>query len=305
MSACVTAGGRVFYVFDEASPASILSPSRWSLIARDAFNGTILWKRPIATWHTQLWPLKSGPAQLPRRLVSNGPQVYVTLSYDGPVTVLDAVTGKTVRTLDDTKGTEEIIFKDGMLVVLVNPEAGPSPSGGSDRTKRAYGAKFWDEKPRRIVAVETESGKTRWTRESRVLAGHAGRQFQPRCLPRWRQDHLPEQRQRSGTLAIHRGPPRRRNQVLLSANPRALRQRRALLRRRNGRGTDRLLVHGGRRHLNGLIPRRRQGDLESLSSTVRLSLPRRPARGRRIGLDRRDNQRTCRWHVHWPESANG
>lgn len=171
MSACVTAGGRVFYVFDEASPASILSPSRWSLIARDAFNGTILWKRPIATWHTQLWPLKSGPAQLPRRLVSNGPQVFVTLSYDGPVTVLDAVTGKTVRTLDDTKGTEEIIFKDGMLVALVNPEAGPSPSGGSDRTKRAYGAKFWDEKPRRIVAVETESGKTRWTKESRVLPG--------------------------------------------------------------------------------------------------------------------------------------
>ena len=171
MSACVTAGGRVFYVFDETSPASILSPSSWSLIARDAFNGTILWKRPIATWHTHLWPLKSGPAQLPRRLVSDGEQVFVTLSYDGPVSILDAVTGETVRILDDTKGTEEIIFKDGMLVALANPAAGQSPSGGSDRTKRAYGAKFWDEEPRRVVAVDTDSGKTLWATESRVLPG--------------------------------------------------------------------------------------------------------------------------------------
>jgi outer membrane protein assembly factor BamB len=171
MSACVTAGGRVFYVFDETSPASILSPPSWTLIARDAFNGTILWKRPISTWHTHLWPLKSGPAQLPRRLVSDGEFVFVTLSYDGPVSVLNAVTGETVRVLDDTKGTEEIIFKDNVLVALANPAAGASPSGGSDKTKRAYGAKFWDEEPRQIVAVDTESGKTLWSIESRVLPG--------------------------------------------------------------------------------------------------------------------------------------
>jgi outer membrane protein assembly factor BamB len=171
MSACVTAGGRIFYVFDETSPASILFPPKWTLIARDAFNGTILWKRPIATWHTHLWPLKSGPAQLPRRLVSDGERVFVTLSYDGPVTILDAVTGETVRLLHDTKGTEEIIFQDGTLLALANPAAADSPSGGSDKTKRAYGAKFWDEEPRRIVAVDTDSGKTLWTSESRVLPG--------------------------------------------------------------------------------------------------------------------------------------
>jgi len=63
VSAAVTTDGRVFYIFDEAPRASILVPPEWSLIARDAFNGTILWKRPIDTWHTHLWPLKSGPAQ--------------------------------------------------------------------------------------------------------------------------------------------------------------------------------------------------------------------------------------------------
>ena len=78
MSAMVSAAGRVFYIIDEGSTASIRLPSKWSLVARDAFNGVILWKRPIEGWNTQLWPLKSGPAQMPRRLVAVGNEVYVT-----------------------------------------------------------------------------------------------------------------------------------------------------------------------------------------------------------------------------------
>jgi SAM-dependent methyltransferase len=120
VSAAVTAGGRVFYIFDEAPRASILVPPEWSLIARDAFNGTILWKRPIASWHTHLWPLKSGPAQLPRRLVASGERVYATLSIDAPLTALDAATGKTIRTYGGTAGTEEVILSEGVLFLLVN-----------------------------------------------------------------------------------------------------------------------------------------------------------------------------------------
>ncbi len=52
MSACVSAGGRIFYIIDEGSRVSILLPSKWTLVARDAFNGTILWKRPISWWRT-------------------------------------------------------------------------------------------------------------------------------------------------------------------------------------------------------------------------------------------------------------
>ena len=85
LSAMVSAGGRVFYIMDEGPRESILLPSQWSLIARDAFNGTLLWKRPIAEWNTQLWPLKSGPNQLPRRLVAVGDRVYVTLGIDAPL----------------------------------------------------------------------------------------------------------------------------------------------------------------------------------------------------------------------------
>ncbi|MHC4742354.1 MAG: class I SAM-dependent methyltransferase, partial [Planctomycetota bacterium] len=82
VSAVVSAGGRVFYILDEASRFSVLLDPKWRLIARDAFNGTILWKRPIEKWHTHLWPLKSGPAQLPRRLVAIGDRVYVTIGID-------------------------------------------------------------------------------------------------------------------------------------------------------------------------------------------------------------------------------
>jgi hypothetical protein len=123
VSAVVAAGGRVFYILDEASRLSILIPPKWSLIARDAFNGTVLWERRLGTWHTHLWPLKSGPAQLPRRLVAEGDRVYVTLSLDAPLTALDTATGETIRTYEGSKATEEIILSEGVLFLLVNSRA--------------------------------------------------------------------------------------------------------------------------------------------------------------------------------------
>ena len=70
MSALVSAAGRLFYIMDEGSRASIQLPANWQLVARDAFNGTVLWKRPISSWNTHKWPLKSGPAQVTRRVVA-------------------------------------------------------------------------------------------------------------------------------------------------------------------------------------------------------------------------------------------
>ncbi len=165
VSAAVTSGGRVFYIFDEALPISILLPSKWAVIARDAFNGTVLWKRKIDKWHSQMWPLKSGPAQLPRRLVASGDRVYVTLSIDGPITVLDAASGRTVGQYKPTKGAEEFILSEGVLIALVNRDedmARKSSKGG-------YSSKFWDEKPRDIVAVQADSGKALWTVKSAVM----------------------------------------------------------------------------------------------------------------------------------------
>ena len=169
VSAVVSAGGRVFYIFDEATPASILAPPKWTVIARDAFSGVILWKRRIGRWHTHLWPLKSGPAQLPRRLVASQDRVYVTLDLDGPLVAMDAATGKTVRTFEGSNATEEAILHDDVLFLLVDEQAGKPEFAGADRLKRAYGAKFWDERARQIMAVGAEDGKLLWSTERRVL----------------------------------------------------------------------------------------------------------------------------------------
>ncbi|MFQ6131159.1 MAG: PQQ-binding-like beta-propeller repeat protein [Armatimonadota bacterium] len=156
ISAMVSTGGRLFYIFDHASPMAIQLPSKWLLVGRDAFSGTILWQRPIDEWYTQMFRLKSGPAQLTRRLVAMGERVYVTLGLHAPVSALDAATGRTIRTYRETENTEEIILSDGVLFLLVNDSPFRQPGLPSE-----YRYTFV-EGPRRVVAVQAESGKVLW-----------------------------------------------------------------------------------------------------------------------------------------------
>jgi len=174
MSALVSSGGRIFYIMDEGSRMSIQLPARWVLVARDAFNGTILWKRPLKSWNTHIWPLKSGPAQVTRRLVAVGDRVYVTLGLDAPVSVLDAATGKTLATYEDTGFTEELIVSEGVLFAVVNRRKSRWPEYRQEfsyvwaNTRHANMDWAWDEKPRRITAVDTTSGRVLWQAESPV-----------------------------------------------------------------------------------------------------------------------------------------
>ena len=174
MSALVSANGRIFYIFDEGPTSSIQLPPRWVLIARDAFNGVILWKRDMGPWNTHRWPLKSGPAQLPRRLVAVGDRVYVTLALDAPLTAIDAATGKTLRTYADTKNAEEVIASEGVLFVLASdspskwPEFRQKDAYVWDNTGRANREWVWDEQKRRIMAVQADSGKVLWQAVSPV-----------------------------------------------------------------------------------------------------------------------------------------
>jgi outer membrane protein assembly factor BamB len=174
VSALVSSGGRIFYIFDEGSRAAIQLPPKWKLIARDAFNGTVLWKRDIPLWYTHLYPLKSGPAFLARRLVAVGDRVYATLGLGRPLVALDPATGKTVRTYANTKGAEEVLHSGGELLVLVNPEPlkpdrytwkGPVcwDEGNRISTQRA-----WNEKRRSILALDAKTGAKRWAAQSAV-----------------------------------------------------------------------------------------------------------------------------------------
>ena len=174
MHAMVSAGGRVFYVIDEGLRNHIFLPSKWVLIARDAFNGTVLWRRDLKDWHPNNWPLKSGPGQFPRRLVAVGNRVFVAFGQTAPLTVLDAVTGKTIRTCDRTKATEEIVFADGVLYLLVNPNRKPvdyKAAGTSYKEIGRASSKWaWSSNgpPESVVAVNAASGETLWTHKAKV-----------------------------------------------------------------------------------------------------------------------------------------
>jgi outer membrane protein assembly factor BamB len=175
MNAMVSAAGRIFYVMDEAPSASVQLLPEWKLVARDAFNGVILWKRDIPLWQTALWPLKAGPATIPRRLVAVGEKVYVTLGLTQPVTALDAATGVTVKTYEGTEGTEEILVSDGVLYLRVNEDLTPNvfkPENEHCWTEsaRAMGKiGVWTPNERQCVtAIDAKSGNELWRVDSPV-----------------------------------------------------------------------------------------------------------------------------------------
>ena len=173
-NAMVSSGGRVFHIMDEGPTSEIQLPPEWTLTARDAFNGTLLWQRSIDDWHTHLWPLKSGPAQLPRRLVAVGDKVFVTLGLDAPLVALDAATGKTIRVYEQTEATEEVLYSEGLLLAVVheNPGLRPwttMPSHASYEQLRTEPETWaWKEHPRSIVALAEDSGELLWKKTSAV-----------------------------------------------------------------------------------------------------------------------------------------
>ena len=158
-SAIVSAGGRLFYILDEGPIQSIDLPPKWQMVARDAHNGIVLWKRDITAWEGHLRTFKSGPVELPRRLVASGDRVYVTLGYGGPLCILDAATGEDVKIVAGTEGAHEIIHSDGVLYLV---------SGKMDPAEYEQSMRTMSESPairnKSIIAVSETTGKLLWTK---------------------------------------------------------------------------------------------------------------------------------------------
>jgi len=184
LSAMVSANGRAYYIFDEQTSASILFPPKWRLVARDAFNGVVLWKKRIAEWHPHLWPLKSMPATLPRRIVSVGDDVYVTLGIRAPVTHLNGVDGTQIKVYAGSEKCEEILVTDDTLLALRLVGKGPlddldAERGGTGKDPRATGfsllkklmggnkSPLWLNAERRLIAYDVKSGGERWRSDGR------------------------------------------------------------------------------------------------------------------------------------------
>ena len=174
LNALVSANGRIFYIMDEGPRDSIQLPAQFFLTARDAFNGTVLWKRELPEWYNHLFPLKSGPSRLTRRLVAIGDEVYTTLGINAPLSAIDAATGKTIRTYDGTRTVEEFVSTNGVLFLVVNPDREPVDYKQEnancwterDRASKRWG---WDGTVDELMAVDAGTGEILWKHESRIV----------------------------------------------------------------------------------------------------------------------------------------
>ncbi len=157
INAVVSAQGRLFYIVDEGPAASMEVPGKWSLAARDAFNGVFLWKQSISSWAWHRQKFRSGPVQLPRTLVAVENRVYVPLGIDAPVTALDAATGEVIRTYKGTEGTEEVILNEGILLVVTGS---PTAEQAAINPRLSEKLPFPNEKS--IVAFQADTGEELW-----------------------------------------------------------------------------------------------------------------------------------------------
>ena len=174
LNALVSANGRIFYILDEGPRDSIQLPPKWALLARDAFNGTVLWKRELPEWYNHLFPLKSGPTRLTRRLVAVGDEVYTTLGINAPLSALDAATGKTLRTYVETQTVEEFVCSKGILFMVVNPDRKPvdyKQENANCWTERNRASKRWgwDETIDELLAVDAKTSEVLWRNESKIV----------------------------------------------------------------------------------------------------------------------------------------
>ena len=158
----VTSGGRLFTIIDEA-PSGVYEklPQKCRLVARDAFNGKLLWKVPLRKWSQEYGTGQGGRwnihQTLPRRLVARDDRVYVTLQFaDSPVSVLDAATGEILtEALEGTKGTDEMVLSNNTLIVKTTRQRSP---GATERISLGKLANS-------VAAVDVNSGKQLWEKK--------------------------------------------------------------------------------------------------------------------------------------------
>jgi len=156
----VTAGGRCFY---------------GNVIARDAFNGLMLWSRPLQTGGV--------PPVLSDKLLF--------AVHDRKLLGLDPATGRTLRTYAEAGAPLEVLHADGTLVMLnhtsvraISAETGRRlwSRGASTPGCLAVGdgAVFYvNGNPRRgekcsILAIDLATGAVRWQKKMRLHRGEPG-----------------------------------------------------------------------------------------------------------------------------------
>jgi len=160
VTSMLSAGGRLFTIEDLESIEYHKLAARFHLVARDAFNGCELWRRPLKSWYATNSYVKFVPTQIQRRAAAIEDKVYCTLGYDEPISVLDASSGKVLQTLAGTAKTREFVIDRGIAYAVVG---------------RPYGER--NEPDARVVtlkAVRTDRGEAVWEKTIGTEGGYVG-----------------------------------------------------------------------------------------------------------------------------------
>ena len=181
----VSSKGRLFTIEDTATVENPFLPGRFSLIARDAFNGIVLWTHDFSEWEPVTRYVKDISMQLQRRLAAIGDMVYCTPGLNAPVTAFDAATGKVIREYAGTERTQEFAYHQGVLYLVIGDRmnsarynivktyAGKGVNLGGSDPKAPFGGTGFrgayapesQDKPDpvcSIVAVQADSGREIW-----------------------------------------------------------------------------------------------------------------------------------------------
>ena len=167
VSAVVSSAARVFYIVDEGPIAAVALPAKWFLVARDAFSGVLLWKKPVGPWEGHLRGFRSGPPELSRTLVAAADRIYVTLGYEKPVCALDAATGKLLKTYAGTEDTLEILHLDGMLYLVGGRRTPQELDTNAAAWRRGVTPRA---RSKRVLAVDTRTGQVAWQKSDPTVA---------------------------------------------------------------------------------------------------------------------------------------
>ena len=150
----VSAKGRLFYPFDESETA-VAGPMRMNLIARDAHNGLVLWRRPVRQ-PASITGVDAGRGTFGLRqrslLATDGDRVYAIMEPRGPLLAMDAATGETVRTYERFLygSPDDLMLYNGALFIVLN---------------------------KKVWCVDPETGKTRWSVAGQDPIAAGGRVF--------------------------------------------------------------------------------------------------------------------------------
>ena len=179
----VSAKGRLFTIEDQASIEHPALPGKFALVARDAFNGIVLWQREFPDWHPMNLYIKHLTAQIMRRLAVIGETVYCTPGYSAPITAYDAATGKQLKAYDATERTQELIYEQGILYAVIGDHVDTRSIGDtkgslakSQFPHAAYGPIIpkLDNPKSTIAAIDADSGRRLWERSGADTAGYQG-----------------------------------------------------------------------------------------------------------------------------------